>query len=358
MATSSPMCAAASRTSATAVGVGLGQRGPARRRWSPARLGVAATSRRAIAEADATASMQPTLPQTQGSSGPPRTRTCPMSPAAPSAPWCSLALPGDQTATDARADLHEEQRRLVRGQCPRLAERAQVDVVLQDRGAAEPALQPRRHRVGVPAGHDRRPHRDAEVAVDRSRQPDHHRPGGHLRRPCARSASQPGLDGVEHRLRAVADVEVDVFVGDHLAGSGRPPRGGRRARPRRRAARVRRAGRTPAGRRAARVPASDGYRRSARTPRLSSSSTAALTVVRAMPAAGTRSALLCAAPDAISRATVLSVTSASTRAAEGGALSRSGGSNDGVSITARFRRKISENQHYSVVVRHWSTLLR
>jgi hypothetical protein len=93
------------------------------------------------------------------------------------------------------------------------------------------------------------------------------------------------------------------------------------------------------------------------TPRLSSSSTAALTVVRAIPAAGTRSALLCAAPEAISRATVLRVTSASTLAVNGGVLSRSGGSGDGASITARFRQKNSGNLHYSVVVRHWSTLL-
>jgi hypothetical protein len=57
-----------------------------------------------------------------------------------------------------------------------------------------------------------------------------------------------------------------------------------------------------------------------------------------MPAAGTRSALLCAAPDAISRATVLSVASASIRPAEGGVLSRNGGSNVGGSITVRFRR--------------------
>jgi len=39
-------------------------------------------------------------------------------------------------------------------------------------------------------------------------------------------------------------------------------------------------------------------------------------------------------------------------------LSEAGGSGDGASITARFRRKNSGNAHYSVVVRHWSRLLR
>ena len=48
-------------------------------------------------------------------------------------PVVQPALPRDQPAADARADLHEEQRGLVRGQRPGLAERAQVDVVLQDR---------------------------------------------------------------------------------------------------------------------------------------------------------------------------------------------------------------------------------
>ena len=58
----------------------------------------------------------------------------------------------------------------------------------------------------------------------------------------------------------------------------------------------------------------------------------ALTVVRAMPAAGTRSALLAAAPDAISRASVLSVTSAVEPGRREGALSRSGGSSDGSAL--------------------------
>ena len=70
-------------------------------------------------------------------------RTCPMSPAAPSAPWCSTPSVGDQAAADAGADLDEQQRRLVGRQCPGLAERAQVDVVLQERRAAERAAQPR-----------------------------------------------------------------------------------------------------------------------------------------------------------------------------------------------------------------------
>jgi len=39
-------------------------------------------------------------------------------------------------------------------------------------------------------------------------------------------------------------------------------------------------------------------------------------------------------------------------------LSRNGGSSVGGSITVRFRRKNGVNRHYSVVVRHWSTLLR
>ena len=101
MATTSPMCAAASRTSANAVGSARASRARTSAIVPPVTAGAApvpsdtgaggavATSRRAMAEAEATASMQPTFPHTHGSSGPPRTRTCPMSPAAPSAPWCS-----------------------------------------------------------------------------------------------------------------------------------------------------------------------------------------------------------------------------------------------------------------------------
>ena len=85
------------------------------------------------------------------------------------------------------------------------------------------------------------------------------------------------------------------------------------------------------------------------TPRASSSSTAALTVVRAMPAAGTRSALLTAAPEATSRATVLSVTLGVDPDGHGGVLSRSGGSGEGSSITARFRRK--NNAKYTLFSR-------
>ena len=66
--------------------------------------------------------------------------------AAPSAPWCSSPGVGDQASADAGADLDEQQRRLVRGQRAGLAERAQVDVVLQEDRAAERAAQPRRRR--------------------------------------------------------------------------------------------------------------------------------------------------------------------------------------------------------------------
>ena len=91
-----------------------------------------------MAEADATASMQPTLPQTQRYVGAAAHPDVPDVARRAVGPVVQLALPGDQPAADARADLDEEQRRLVRGQRPGLAERAQVDVVLQDRRAAEP----------------------------------------------------------------------------------------------------------------------------------------------------------------------------------------------------------------------------
>src|SRR3954469_21376448 len=89
------------------------------------------------------------------------------------------------------------------------------------------------------------------------------------------------------------------------------------------------------------------------TPRSSSSSTPLLTVVRARPAACTRSALLTAAPDATSRASVLRVTGPSRRAERTGALNRNWGSGDG----SVFRLSNDTKSHYSVVVRHWSTLL-
>ncbi len=113
------------------------------------------------------------------------------------------------------ADLDEQQRRLVRGQRPGLAERAQVHVVLQQHRAAERAAQARGDGVGVPAGHDRRPHRDAVPAVDGTGHADHHRPRGGVARHLRPQRAQARLDGVEHRVRSLGDVDVDVPVGPH-----------------------------------------------------------------------------------------------------------------------------------------------
>ena len=129
-----------------------------------------------------------------------------------------LAGTGDQAAPDPGADLDEQQRRLVRGQRPGLAERAQVHVVLQQRRAAERAAQARGDRVGVPARHDRRPDRDAVPAVDRTRHADHHRPRGGVAGHLRPQRAQVRLDGGEHRVRPLGDVDVDVPVGpDGLA---------------------------------------------------------------------------------------------------------------------------------------------
>ena len=178
-------------------------------------------------------------------------------------PVVQHALAGDEPAADARSDLHEQQRRLVRGQRSGFAERAQVDVVLQDRRAVEPALQPCRDRVGVPAGHDRRAHRRAQDAVDRAGESDHDRAGGHLGRTLLPQRVQPGFDGVEHRLRGPRGRRGRRARGPPPAGSGRPPRGGHRAHPGRRAAPARRGGTAPAGRRGGRDRGSDGCPRSA-----------------------------------------------------------------------------------------------
>ena len=312
------MCSAASRTSRSRVGspratsgadVGDGRR---RRRSPP-------PSRRAIAPADATASMQPTLPQTHRTSGPPRTRTCPMSPAAPSAPWCSSPAPVIRPPPMPGADLDEQQRRLVRGQRPGLAERAQVDVVLQHHRAAERAAQARGDGVGVPAGHDRRPHRDA-VQVRRPGRARRSPPPARAprRAPCARSArsrdstaSSTGVRALARRRCRRARGPACVWLRSTTARCAPcAPRSATSTCPPRGESASRSAGRPRPG--VARVPATRT------TPRWSSSSTAALTVVRAMPGRLHEVGLACAAPDATSRASVLSVTAASRRADEGG----------------------------------------
>src|SRR4029079_15530463 len=85
------------------------------------------------------------------------------------------------------------------------------------------------------------------------------------------------------------------------------------------------------------------------TPRASRASTPWLTVVRASPAACTRSALLTAVPEATNRASVLSVTGPSRRADRAGALRRNGGNG-----ASAFRPSNDTGRHYSVVVRYWS----
>ena len=72
--------------------------------------------------------------------------------------------------------------------------------------------------IGVPAGHDRRTDRDPVLVVDGAGHADHHGP----RRGCVGAAGhllaqrlQVRLDGGEHRLRTVGDVDVDVHVRPH-----------------------------------------------------------------------------------------------------------------------------------------------
>jgi hypothetical protein len=82
-----------------------------------------------------------------------------------------LAAGGDQAAADAGADLDVEQGALVRGDGPRLAKRAQVDVVLAEHRAAELGLQGAGDRGVIPARHDRRLDRGPAADIDRARQP-------------------------------------------------------------------------------------------------------------------------------------------------------------------------------------------
>ena len=139
-----------------------------------------------------------------------------------------------------------------------------------------------------------------------------------------------------------------------MSGSGRRRRGARRAHRGRRPARARRRGES-ASRSAGRPRPGVGRVPTTRsTPRSSSSSTPLLTVVRASPAACTRSALLTAVPEATSRASVLSVTGTVEAGREGG---RAQPQRREAATDPRFRPLNDTRRHYSVVVRHWSTLL-
>ena len=141
-----------------------------------------------------------------------------MSPAAPSAPrwtWPPATMP----RPDAGADLHEQQEPLVPPVRPVLADRHDVDVVVDQRRHAEPFGEALPDGVQVPARHDRRRHGPAGGELDRAR-------GG--RRHAAQLADLPpglsrrSLEGLlqprEHDVGAFGDGDVLGVLGQHAAG--------------------------------------------------------------------------------------------------------------------------------------------
>ena len=78
----------------------------------------------------------------------------------------------DQPSADPGPDLDEHEVLGVRPRAGPLAERHQVRVVVDERRRAVPVREPRRDRIAVPAGHDRRRDRDPGRMLDRARQPE------------------------------------------------------------------------------------------------------------------------------------------------------------------------------------------
>ena len=174
---------------------------------------------------------------------------------------------------------------------------------------------------------------------------------------CARSASQVRLDGGEHRVRALGDVDVDVLVGPHASGSGRRRRGARRGHRGRRPARGRRAGRARAGRRAGRAPVSAACPTTRSTPRSSSSSTAAAHGRAGEPGRRHEVGLAHRGAGGDQPRQRAERDRAVEAGREGGRARAAAAAAATVAHHADFDPSNDTRRHYSVVVRHWSTLL-
>ena len=160
------------------------------------------------------------LPQRQTTSSWPARRTWPMSPAAPCAPrW--MRRPDDDPAADAGADLHVEQVLDVAPVRPVLAQRHDVDVVVDEHRRVVVAREPVGDREAVPAGHHRR--RDRLAAPERDRR-------GHADAdpadvaPARSGGSEQLLEALvdprEHDVRASRATSVSYA----RSASGVPPR--------------------------------------------------------------------------------------------------------------------------------------
>ncbi|EPH44520.1 putative xylose repressor [Streptomyces aurantiacus JA 4570] len=133
----------------------------------------------------------------------------------------------DDARADAGGDLDQRERRAVGVVGALLAVRHQVRVVVdvhRHRGGGarvlgEGAAESAPYVVAVPAGHDRRLHHAAGLAVDRARhgEPDAaHR----VRVPAARAQqlAEPGAELVQDLVRALVDPQRPAALGDDLAG--------------------------------------------------------------------------------------------------------------------------------------------
>ena len=123
----------------------------------------------------------------------------------------------DDAGPDARTHLDEQQARDVREAAARLAETHQIRVVVDDDRNVEPVLKRLRHRVVVPAGHQRRLIRPAGSEVGPARQPDPDALQLSEGAPAlAEQSSKPVAHGVEHRLRPGIDEHLLGRLGEHL----------------------------------------------------------------------------------------------------------------------------------------------
>ena len=129
------------------------------------------------------------------------------------------AAVGDHAAADAGADLDEEQVVGVAPARPVLAERHDVDVVVDQHRRPIALLQVGGDAVAVPAGHDRRRHRRPGDELDRPRHADPdaaHVPA--LAAGLLQQAVERLLEPGEHDLRALRDRDVLARLGHHVAG--------------------------------------------------------------------------------------------------------------------------------------------
>ena len=158
------------------------------------------------------------LPQRQTTSSWPARRTWPMSPAAPWAPrW--IRRPGDDAAADAGADLHVQQVLDVPPVGPVLAERHDVDVVVDQHRRLVVLAEPVRDREAVPAGHDRR--RDRLAARERDRARDAHADAANLGRRTGnfiQKLRKALVDAFQDRIGTVRDIHVERRLGQRRAG--------------------------------------------------------------------------------------------------------------------------------------------